>query len=272
MIKEDEKTQSNEVCVPLSKKELEEIFDSPAQEVIKRLIAKQVEGQLPKHPNDKRTPIFDISQTSVETYILQALGSGELVGAGSRGIDYEGTDHIADIKIVSGEFDLVSKKFTNKKSGESSLGQKFSEEGGNNLDELFKQESGTEIAGTWMGIIERKIKKELEKNPLIKNFYYFWFIKTTPMFGLGLVGFKINIENLIYVKEGKKTKKSVYLENFIKDIFGEVKIYSSKKRMEMRIYPNQLLDKMIFFEIVYNQKVENIRDTVLKEFSKKNNK
>ncbi len=269
------------VCEILTKEELENIFDQPAIEVIQYLLEAHCFSTINKHPNNQEQDSLDIPQESFEKWVQQAIG-GKRVGAGSRAIDFIQEDqYIADIKSVTANYNIKTETFEDNYSGESSLAQKFSKNGGNNLDLLINEGKFNEIKELWLNLYKNKINEEFKLNPKCKSFYYFWFIKTKPMKYLCLVGFRINLNHLenVEIKEGqgkeeieltslKKDTKSVFLNNFVDSNHGNVKIYSSKKRLEMRLKVHNLVNHMIKIPIDFKNEEIDLRKEIIEKGKK----
>ena len=140
-------------------------------------------------------------------------------------------------------------------SGESSLGQKF-EDGKTNLDTLFKNKKKKELLDKWLKILKEKFEKP-SKDFGIKNFYYFIFIRAGNKIYLSIA--KVHKENLKYLKTGKITKTSLFIENFVQEKHGNVKIYKSKKRMELRLQTKKLVDE----KLVVSWKLDNHQPSIV---------
>jgi len=62
-----------------------------------------------------------------------------------------------------------------------------------------------------------------------------------------LVNFKINIDHIdaVGVKTVTKSLKSIMLNNFMLDEHGSIKLYKSKKRIELRLRPAVLINENV---------------------------
>jgi hypothetical protein len=69
----------------------------------------------------------------------------------------------------------------------------------------------------------------------LKNLYYLGFVSTVKE--VFLVNFKINTEHIknVGVKQSTRQGTSIFMKNFIAPELGTVKIYKSKKRIELRL-------------------------------------
>ena len=77
----------------------------------------------------------------------------------------------------------------------------------------------------------------------MRNLYYLGFVSTVDE--VFLVNFKINVENIenAGVKKATKGGVSIFLKNFIRPEHGTVKLYKSKKRVELRLKRSVIEDK-----------------------------
>ncbi len=234
---------------PLSKDALAQIFDERAQLILRYYISKNLFAE-PDSINDSSEVSFRVPNEHAEQWIAQAIG-GQRIGAGSYPIDVlnSKTSFGCDIAILTANT-LASGELANRTSGEKSIGQKFSDEtwaGEHSLDELFNQERIYEIAENSNNIFFEKFNSIKNDYPTIQNIYYFFLIINSVnnkiyLFGLNLnVDMKQEIGNPERVNPGSALK-NVRLDNFIDIRFGEVKTYKSKKRMELRLRPKNLVD------------------------------
>lgn len=245
------------VLRPLDKKELEDIFDSYAQEVIAYFLEKTMLLQPEINDSQLALPI-QIPKEHIEQWFVQAIGA-ESVGAGSYPVDIVLEDEFcADVKMLSCKIDKYGCIKENTLSGETSLAQKFKLTGAG-LDSLFKEGKFDEILDGWKDILSSKIqivKDKFEDMPI----YYFFFLRAGTTFYL--CGCEFNTEEIenSYVLE-KSNDNSVYVGEFIKPKYGEVKIYKAKKRMELRLYPAHWVDKekVIKFETNSKSKPVDLR-------------
>lgn len=108
----------------LKKEEIEKIFDKDGRSVINYLLKKVLFSQ-PETLPGKKTANIQITKEFLEQWIAQGLG-WETVGSGSYPIDVYSKESKsgADVKFMSVDVDEAG-NFTNKESGETSLGQKF---------------------------------------------------------------------------------------------------------------------------------------------------
>lgn len=225
------------VLTPLTKQELENIFDDKALRIIRFFINKSIFSQPELLPNQKNIPI-QIPKEHIEQWVVQAIG-GEAVGAGSYPVDVI-KDNLfgADVKMLSCKVDFETKELMDSLSGETSLAQKF-RGSGTNLDNLFVNGEYEVILNGFRDIIKEKLKKVLiDKN--VDNIYYFFVLRALDKFYL--CGLKVDINELDNICVGRTTDDSVYVNNYINSFLGNVKIYKAKKRLELRLKPKKWVD------------------------------
>ena len=215
---------------------------------------------------EKKNIGIQIPKEFLEQWVAQGLGL-KVIGAGNYPVDVysEDSNYAIDVKFVSTNTDKEN-NLLDSLSNESSLAQKFKGVG-KNLDTLFKDKKFEDILKKWVDILENKISKV--KNDLSKDIiYYFIFTRASNKIHLCVCEFlNKNLDNLSV--NPKSNEKSLFVDNFIKSNYGEVKIYKSKKRMELRLKAKQLeLDNKLFnFE--FNNFNEDIKD--LRTFENKEN-
>ena len=142
-----------------------------------------------------------------------------------------------DVKTSDNEgIDAMCVIMNNNNSNEKSLKQGFTS-GGNNLDNLFLTKKDNEAVNLYMDSYKDEINKAIE-NKKLENLYIIAFISSKNK--IYLTCFKLNIKNVKYVKSDGFTKqlKSINVKNFIDDKYGNVKLYKSKKRLELRLNIN----------------------------------
>lgn len=160
-------------------------------------------------------------------YWLAKVSGGEQVGKGNCGTDVitknkEGIDAVCLI---------MNKIQTNEKS----LMQNFND-AGIALDKLFIEEKYDDAVKLYIKSFNNKMVKIKEKYNLT-DLYIFGFISTkNDIYG---ICFKIVIDNIKFenleTSRITKKKKNIELFNFIERENGNVKLYKSKKRLELRL-------------------------------------
>lgn len=164
-----------------------------------------------------------------EWFIEKASG-GKQIGKGHIAMDVKtGRDDGVDVFCV-----IMNQSGSNEKS----LIQNF-KESGLDLDGLFKDLKFNDAVKTFLGDYKKKLLAVTETMQM-HDLYYLGFVSTVK--GVYLVNFKINIEHIdhVGVKSVTKGGKSIFMNNFISPKHGNVKLYKSKKRVELRLAPGVL--------------------------------
>lgn len=232
------------VINPLTTKELLGFLDDKSKNIIKYFLIKSLFAQPEPKVGQRQLPI-QIPKEHIEQWFTQSLDV-KPVGAGSYPIDIynEREKWGADIKMLNIKLNN-SGQVSNSDSGEASLGQKF-EGPGIHLDDLFARGKYVEIKDGWIKLYYEKYKS-LSKNYKVKKIYYFFILRPgTQVQGADFyfTGAVLNLKSLnsVKVNERRTTKKSVFLENFIDNEYGNTKIYKAKKRLELRLHPKKWID------------------------------
>ena len=236
------------IISPLSKKELEKIFNNDAQEVLRYFIFKAVLSQPELIPGQLKLPIH-IPKEHIEQWGVQSLGLNS-IGAGSYPIDLiDKTETFgADIKMLSWGGD-------NKESGETSLGQKFAD---SDLDALFVDKKYNEIIEEWKKILTEKFNAVFNRYKKLTDIYYFIFIRDGKKFHT--CAMKVDTSQFSKMNLRRYTENSVWVDNFIEEKYGSIKIYKAKKRMELRLRPKQWIAE----KIVITFDIENYQSMPIK--------
>lgn len=225
----------------LSKKEIEKIIDPTANNVLFYLLKKIAFSQ-PEVLKREDITGMQMTKEFLEACISQACNLNK-IGSGSYPIDvYSEKQYGADIKFVTSKIDSDG-NFNSSTSGETSLGQNFSDSEESTLDELFKNKLGQKILDKWSEILQGKYEKPIKEFKL-KSIYYFIFVRGGNNIFLSIA--KVNKNNIKNLKASKLTEKSLFVTNFIDEKYGNSKIYKSKKRMELRVNPKNLQKDNLF--------------------------
>jgi len=248
----------------LNKNEIEEIIDESATKVISYLLKKVLFSQ-PELIEGQKPANIQMTKEFLEQWIAQALDM-DLVGAGNYPIDvYDSEKKIGiDIKFLSSKVNEEG-NFTQNISNETSLAQNFKVEG-KNLDQLFAKKDYTTILENWKRLLKRKIQKAMGGKKL-KKIFYFIFIRGGDTINLTIA--EVNPKNFDNLEIIRGNDSSVFIKGYCKEKYGEVKIYKSKKRMELRTYPINLKkdEKMIVWDFsqIYEHKQVNLREIIKNE-------
>ncbi len=268
MIKKKDKLNSMKSFVinPLKHKELLNFLDDKAVNIIKYFIIKSLFAQ-PESKKEQRSLPIQIPKEHIEQWFTQALDV-KPVGAGSYPIDIynERENWGADIKMLNVKVN-ASGNVLNGDSGEASLGQNFAD-AGIDLDSLFASHSYDEIKDKWIKLYKDKYEI-LKRTYPIKKIYYFFILRPsiqgngTNFYFAGAV-LNINELNKVSVNKQRTTVrgKSVFLDNFIANEYGNTKIYKSKKRLELRLRAKFWIenDMAVKISTSFNGSHVNLRD------------
>ncbi len=251
------------VLTPLTQQELTTFFDETAIEVIHFFLKKSIISQPEKIEGQNDLPI-QIPKEHIEQWVVQALGVRP-IGAGSYPVDIISDTWGADVKMLSCKVDNDG-NLTNADSGETSLAQKFGDGNfgdGNTLDALFASREYAFILDRWKEIIVNKYQRVITDHN-IENIYYFIVLRADSQFHL--CGIKVNLEELenVNVNEARSTNDSIYVNDFIDNNYGHIKIYKAKKRLELRLKPKYWVEnnKVITFDTNFQQITANIREKI----------
>lgn len=162
-----------------------------------------------------------------EHFTAMASGGRE-IGGGHCGMDVkthkdEGIDAMCVVMNIDRDI-----------SNEKSIIQNF-KSSGLELDTLFKEKKDDDAVRLFMNDYKKKLE-DVKKNKELKNLYILAFISTKK--DVYIACFKINIENILFVKSGgfiKGKNVNILLDKFIDSTIGKVTLYKSKKRVELRL-------------------------------------
>jgi hypothetical protein len=255
---------NNYVINPLTSEELNSFLDNKSKDIIKYFIVKSLFSQPEPKLDQNQIPI-QIPKEHVEQWFTQALNVHS-VGAGSYPIDIYNLEQKwgADIKMLNIKIDEFG-NITNSSSGEASLGQKFTGPG-IDLDTWFAQKEYEKIKDSWVNLYNEKYNSIKDKYEINKIYYFFILRPGTQVEGADFyfTGAVINLDNLhkIEVNKIRTTDKSVFLNHFIDNDYGNTKIYRAKKRLELRLNPKKWIENRFSLKIStsFQNKPINLRD------------
>ncbi len=175
-----------------------------------------IRGEMAREENANLKIESDIS----EYIVSKSIDGGKRVGKGNGPIDVENEKIGIDVACL-----CLDGKNTNEKS----LGQKFKGDGGNLLDIHFTNGEYNLALELFVNDMKKKFSK------IKKDIYYFILISTKKDIYLSILS--INIKSLIFVKSNGVSSmgKSIKTSGFIDDRYGNVTLYKSKKRLELRL-------------------------------------
>ena len=208
--------------------ELCKIPDSLNIEQMKELIKGYMEPRTEFYRSTNRPCMYEDEFSEYHTAIST---SGIRIGGGSCGMDVK--------TGMSEGIDAMCVIMNSSQSNEKSLMQNFSESG-EDLDHWFHEKDDTTAVNLFVeGYSKKLLKCKKEKD--LNDLYILSFISTdTEVY---LACFKINIENIKNVSSGgfigknKDKCVNIIVNNFINSTYGNVRLYKSKKRMELRLRP-----------------------------------
>jgi hypothetical protein len=246
----------------LDKKDIERFIDKDAYSVIEYLLRKVAFSQ-PEIKDKQNLFGIQITKEFLEDWIAQACNLTK-IGAGNYPIDvFEPNSYGIDVKFLTAKINK-SGSFTNSYSNETSLGQNF-KDGGLSLDQLFESKDYNKILLAWIEILSTKMQIPV-RDLKLKKIYYFIFIRAGNIISLAVADVKL--ADIAKLTTNRSTDTSVFVQGFIEAKYGNVKIYKSKKRMELRVFPKKLdeEDKLVTwnFENLYPD-VVILRDIVKKK-------
>ena len=195
-------------------------------EQMKELIKEYMEGRKKFYQSTNRPCMYEDEFSEYHTAICTR---GKTIGGGSCGMDVK--------TGMSEGIDAMCVIMNKTQSNEKSLMQNFSESG-ENLDHLFHERDDTTAVGLFVEGYSKKLEKcKIEKN--LTELYILAFISTRTE--VHMTCFNINIENLKNVSSGgfvgdKDKCVNIIVNGFINSAYGNVRLYKSKKRMELRLH------------------------------------
>ena len=254
----------------IKKNELEKIFDKNSKSVFSFLL-KRTLISYPEHLEGQNEKSIYLEKKQCEQWIVQSLGLAP-VGEGSYPIDGVREENNAKIgfDVSTVNWGLTKTGKNQKETGEKSLSQKFDDSNfgieGDTLDELFKNKKFTEILNSWKEILKNKWNNVIQEKSL-EYISLITLVKHSALNKMYILGLKIIPENINHcfvrpIKNNNTDPKSVFVDNFINDELGSVKIYKAKKRMELRIRPKKWIDNGSYLEFNYEfkDKSRNLRN------------
>jgi hypothetical protein len=200
-------------------------------EQMKDLIKKYMEPRTEYYRSKQRAPYVE---DEFSEYYTAITTKGIEIGGGSCGMD---------VKTGLGEgIDAMCVIMNSTHSNEKSLIQNFSKSG-ENLDELFHKKDDATAVKLFISDYTTKLQKcKTEKG--LNDLYILAFISTQT--DVYLTAFQIHLEHLSNVSSGgfigknKDNYVNIEVNHFIHPNYGNVRLYKSKKRMELRLHANIL--------------------------------
>ena len=170
---------------------------------------------------------------------IEKTSNGRRIGEGNCSFDV--------LTNQNNAIDVMCLCINGNQSNEKSIIQNF-KNSGNNLDNYFKYKKYNNAIKIFLDDYKNKIIK-FKSDRKCNNLFYLSFISTAEHVYLSC--FKININNIdnVISKGATKKEKSINIQNFINDKYGCVKLYKSKKRIELRFFKKILnnVDTIIIY-------------------------
>lgn len=197
-------------------------------DILKNSIIQYMRPREEYYRDKNRAPFIE---DELSEYYTAKATNGIEIGAGNCAMDVKTEDNEG--------IDAMCVIMNKNQSNEKSLVQNFSDSGAN-LDTLFKEKKDVKALNLFLN----QYKNKLDDVKKIQNLTYMFilaFVSTDKE--VYVVCFKINLENIKHVSSGgfvNKEKPScvnIIVSNFINSSYGNVKLYKSKKRMELRLSP-----------------------------------
>lgn len=185
--------------------------------LLKEYVKQDIDSNL-SYFNDMNITYRISDSKKSEWMIHKSIQNSKMVGNGSKSVDIKVSDKIMiDVSVLT-----LNKNITNEKS----IMQNFKDS--NNLDTLFNSKDGKSIVNIFR-------KKFQDKYKGMKEIYYMIFICSGK--SIYLTCLKLNLDCISNMEFGgfTKTSKNITIENMISQKMGNVKLYKSKKRLELRL-------------------------------------
>jgi len=161
-------------------------------------------------------------------YWLKSCSNGIHIGTGNCATD-----------IVTSSLESIDSMcviMNNNISNEKSLIQNF-KLSGNKLDILFDNKEDKIAVKLFIDDLYNKQLLVIKKYKILQSYIFAYITFNTEIY---LCCFKYNTNNINNAKSGgfNKSNKSIIITGFIDKFYGNVKLYKSKKRIELRLNIN----------------------------------
>jgi hypothetical protein len=200
-------------------------------EILKKFVKADLEAN--KEYFDELNMSYKISDPKKAEWILsKSINNSKLVGNGHNNIDILVDKNIGiDVSVLT-----LNNMYTNEKS----IIQNFSHT--TDLDSLFKDLEGEKAVTIFKESFMKKYNAFIENDDK-KDIYYIIFICNKQ--NIYLSCFKLNCDKISTMKFSCFTKscKNISIDNFIDIKIGNVKLYKSKKRLELRLHKDIIVSQ-----------------------------
>lgn len=199
---------------------------------LKKYVKQDVDSNI-EYFNDMNTTYRISEPIKAEWMLSKSIKDCKRIGNGNTNVDICKDDIGIDVCVLT-----LNGNTTNEKS----IMQNFSS--GDNLDILFKELNGEDAVNIYK---EKLINKY--KNCKYNKFYYIAFICKNKNIYLSCL--ELNVDRIQNMKFNKfsTNKKSIHIGNFIDSNIGNVRLYQSKKRLELRL--NKQIITRTCSELIY---------------------
>lgn len=206
----------------------------------------------PRQEFYKETKRFMSIEDGFSEWWTAKASGGILIGNGNTAMDVMTSD-----KEGIDAMCVIMKE--NRESNEKSLIQNF-KCSGNNLDMLFDKKEDNRAIELFMSNLQKKLTSVKEEYQFT-NLYILAYISLLD--SVYVVCFKYNITAITSAVSTGFTKKgqSINIGGFIREKFGNVKLYKSKKRVELRLYKKCITENPFAVKI-YPYKPEEINMSI----------
>lgn len=187
--------------------------------ILKTYVKQDIDGN--KEYFDDTNATYKISDPKKSEWIVhKAIPNSKMVGNGSKCIDVQLDETLGiDVSVLT----LNNGTYTNEKS----ILQNFTNCG--SLDVLFNTKKGNEA----VNIFKNKLIEKYSQ--CLFDIYYLIFICHHTNIYITCFKWNLNkIKNMTF-SSFTKTCKNITIKNFINSALGIVKLYKSKKRLELRL-------------------------------------
>ena len=208
---------------------------------LKKYVKTDVDANKEYYDNCNLTYIIS-NPKKAEWIMSKAISNSKIISAGNSKFDI-----ILDMNNINIYIDVgvltLNKNYTNEKS----IIQNFSDS--NNLDQLFINKKGEEA----INIFRNKLNEKYMS--LNNNNIYYYLLFVCHKTNVYLTCLKLNTIHLSNIKfksfvneTNDKDLKNITVDNFIAEANGNVKLYKSKKRLELRLHKS-IIDKKCSIQI-----------------------
>tara|TARA_B100000780_G_C21108311_1_gene447703 strand:- start:1190 stop:2026 length:837 start_codon:yes stop_codon:yes gene_type:complete len=256
---------------PLKKTEIENLFlDESSKSILEYYLKKNL-SSIPEVRELDSLPPLRIPKEYLEIWISQML-DGQPIGSGNYPVDVIVSAKNIAIDIsglsVSKNKNGSFKKYT----GEKSLAQKFDSDNygqhDEDLDDLFKHSEASKVVDAFKSILIKKYEKVFVENK-VKSIYILNFIFNNNDKEIYLSVLKVDKDRINNFTAGNISKTTCVFNNAINIDYGEIKAYKAKKRLELRLNINGLIEANCIYKIKYSfggkvRKI-NFRDELIKD-------